>query len=373
MRRSMIAIAAALLMTAGIPAATAGPTQGGYASDNVEFVAHVPFEVGTATGAKVVGKYLYVTSWKTFSIYDVSDPTAPQLITTEPFGIKFENEDVATNGEILLFSEQLPQNILHVWDVEDKSNPTEIATLAGGGGHTSDCILNCTYSYSSTGVIVDLRKPTAPKIVGNWGKGMPATSAHDVNEVAPGRVLTSSNPIILLDGRKNPAKPKLVAVGQDKRVTGGIHSNQWPNTGEDDIVLFSSESNFTGRCSGANGAFMTWDGSDWKKTGTLRMLDIYQLNNGTYSDGQPAVNAMGCSAHWFEEHPTFDNGGLVVMGSYDHGTRFIDVSSKGKIKEVGYFIPYGGETSAAYWMTKDLVYSVDYTRGIDILKYNGKP
>ena len=34
----------------------------------------------------------------------------------------------------MLFSESLPQNILHVWDVEDKTNPVEIATLAGAGG-----------------------------------------------------------------------------------------------------------------------------------------------------------------------------------------------------------------------------------------------
>ena len=373
MKRLLTVIAAATMLVGIFPAAGAGPTQGGVTSDNVEYIGHVPFQVGTATGAKVVGKYLYVTSWREFSIYDVSDPTAPQHLVSEPFGFKFENEDVATNGEIMLFSEQLPQNVLHVWDVEDKTNPTEIATLPGGGGHTSDCILDCKYSYSSTGVIVDLRKPTEPKIVGNWGKGMPAESAHDVNEVSPGMVLTSSNPIILLDGRKNPAKPKLVAVGEDKRVTGGIHSNQWPNSGKDDIVLFSSESNATGRCRGANGAFMTWDGSDWKRTGRIEMLDIYQLSNGTATDGSPPANGLGCSAHWFEEHSTFDNGGLVAMGAYEHGTRFVDVASNGKIKEVGHFMPWAGSTASAYWMTDDIVYAVDYTRGIDILRYTDKP
>jgi hypothetical protein len=27
--------------------------------------------------------------------------------------------------------------------------------------------------------------------------------------------------------------------------------------------------------------------------------------------------------------------------------------------------------SAAYWITKDIVYTIDYTRGFDILKYHG--
>jgi hypothetical protein len=353
--------------------ATAGPTQGGYTSDNVEYLGHVPLEIGTATGMKVVGKYLYITSWKTFSIYDISDPLNPEQMSQTPFGFKFENEDVATNGKIMLFSEQLPQNILHVWDVEDPENPEEIGTLAGAGGHTADCILDCKYSYASTGVITDLRKPDAPKIVGDWTKGMPADGAHDVNEVAPGMVLTSSRPVIYLDGTKNPAKPKLIAVGDDDRITGGIHSNQWPNNAKDDFVMFSSESNGTGRCSGANGAFMTWDARHYKKTRTFTLLDIYQLSNGTYQDGSPAVNGLGCSSHWFEEHPTFKNGGIVAMGSYEHGTRFIEVAKgSGKISEIGWFVPWGGSTSAAYWIDKKIVYAVDYSRGIDILSFNGK-
>ena len=352
----------------------AGPTQGGFTSDNVEYVGHVPFEVGTATGAKVIGKYMYVTSWKSFSIYDVSDPTSPTLVGRPvPFGFKFENEDVATNGDIMLFSEQLPQNILHVWDVEDKSNPVEIATLPGGGGHTQSCILNCDYAYSSTGVIVDLRDPTKPEIAGNWGEGMPATGAHDVNEVGPGLVLTSSNPIMLLDARKDPAKPKLLAVGQDERVTGGIHSNGWPNDATDKMFLMSSESNATARCTGDNGAFMTWSANNYQKTRSFKLLDIYQLENGTYQDGAPAVNGLGCSAHWFQAHPKYRNGGLVAMGSYEHGTRFVRVSPKGKISLDGWFVPAAGSTSAAYWLNDEIAYAVDYTRGIDVLRYLDKP
>lgn len=34
-------------------------------------------------------------------------------------------------------------------------------------------------------------------------------------------------------------------------------------------------------------------------------------------------------------------------------------------------LPSAGSTSAAYWITRDIVYAVDYTRGIDILRYTG--
>ena len=66
MRRLLSLIGAAALVMSLAPA-SAGPSAGGLASDNVEHVQFVPFEVGTATGARVVGKYLYVTSWKSFS------------------------------------------------------------------------------------------------------------------------------------------------------------------------------------------------------------------------------------------------------------------------------------------------------------------
>jgi hypothetical protein len=117
---------------------------------------------------------------------------------------------------------------------------------------------------------------------------------------------------------------------------------------------------------------MTFSTKGWRSSHSVTLLDTYRVKNGTYADGSPAVNALGCSAHWFQEHETFRNGGLVAVGYYEHGTRFLDVAPTGKIKEAGYFMPYGGSTSAAYWVTKNLVYAVDYTRGIDILRWKGK-
>ncbi len=385
--KRLTALIGSVLLLAGLSAgAQAGPADG-FNSDNVEFIKHVPLEEGTATGMRVIDDYMYVTSWKDFTIYDVSDPINPVMLSKTLFaedsadqgtGFRFENEDVATNGKLLIFAQQLPVADLFVYDMEDKTNPVLLSRTPGLGSHTTDCILDCKFLYNSNGMIIDLSDPSAPKQVGDWsldekGKDRPAASAHDVNEVAPGMVLTSSRPIMLLDGRKNPAKPKLVALGDSDKVTGGIHSNRWPNNGTDDFVMFSSETNATGRCDDDNGGFMTWDASKWKKTGTFQLIDRFQLKSGTYSDGSPAVNGLGCSAHWFQEHPTFDNGGLLALGSYEHGTRFVDVSPKGKISEVGYFVPNGGSTSASYWLTDEIVYAVDYSRGIDILRFTGKP
>ena len=386
MKRAFVALAAALsLLGSVVPGAGAqAPSEGGLSTDNVEWITHVPFEVGTATGARVIGKHLYVTTWRSFSIYDVSKPEAPEHLSTTPFlgstgqpsPIKFENEDVATNGEILIFSEELPQAALHVWNVEDKTAPVQIASLPGAGEHTMSCILDCKWLYGSDGGIIDLRKPTEPKLMKEkWGDDMPAgNSGHDVTEVAPGLVLTSTNPMMFLDARKDPRNPKLLAISE--QMSGFVHSNQWPDNAKDRFALSTGETWVPGadaRCTDNSAGFSVHDTKGWKDTGNFKLVDTFKMTNGTYVDGSPVINApFGCSSHWFQQHPTFEDGGLVAAGFYNHGTRFLDISSKGKITEVGWFLPNGGGTSAAYWLTDRIVYAVDYQRGIDVLKFNGK-
>lgn len=163
----------------------AGPSTGGIASNNVEHVKLVPFDAGTAQGAAVIGKHLYVMSYRAISIYDVADPVNPQLLSTTPIGFAEQNEDIATDGKILLFSE------------------------------------------------------------------------------------------------------------------------------------------------------------------------------------------FGESSHWFDEHPRFDDGGLLALAWYSDGTRLVRVSKTGEMKEIGYFVPHGGITTASYWINDRIIYSIDHNRGIHILRYTG--
>ena len=367
MRRTVSALAVLSTLAATSVASADAPGPGYFASDNIEYVGYVPLENDTA-GARVVGNYLYVTNSRTLTIYDLSDPEAPvrvgsTVVLDQPY---FAEEDVDTNGKILLWGSL---GTLHVIDVEDKSNPLVIGELDGAEEHTISCVLDCKYGYGSEGVIVDLRDPTAPKAVGNWGEGTPSwDGGHDVTEVAPGMVLTSTQPLMLLDARRNPAKPKVIALGgnKDERF---IHSNLWPNRMKDNFFLAGGESGGPS-CDDTDGAFMTWDTRSWKKTKTFTMIDEYRVKNGLPTNGDPPVNLTGCM-HWFDVNPSYRNGGLVSVAWYDHGTRLLNVTSSGKIEEAGYFLPVGGSTSAAYWVTKDIIYTADYTRGIDIIRVTG--
>jgi hypothetical protein len=369
---STVFAAITLFATMGIPA-TAGPSAGGLSSDNVEWVNYVPFDLGTASGAKIIGKHMYVTSWRNFSIYDVSDPQAPQLITTEPFGFAFENEDVDGNNKIMIFSEELPISRLHIWDVEDKANPEEIAVLDAAGQHTMSCLENCKWLYGSDGYIVDLRNPAKPKLLKNkWNDGIQAGSPHDVNEVAPGLVLTSSDPMAVLD-TSNPAKPKLVA--QSELMNEFIHTSKWPRNAKDKFAFSTGETWYPAldaACGDTSGGFTTWDTTNWRKTHTLRKIETYRPYSGTYADGYPpSGTTFGCSTHWFEAHPDFRNGGIVAVTMFNHGTHFLNVDGKGHITDKGWFIPHAGNAAAVEWLTDEIVYSIDLQKGFDILRYAG--
>ncbi len=391
----MVGLVASLMAVSGLTAsgggavAVAGPTPGGVTSGaEVQYVGFVPFEQSTSTGATIRGKYMYTTSWKNISTYDISNPESPQLLDQLPVGFMFENEDVAVspNQTFLLFSESLPNDVLHVYDVEDKSNIQEIAAVEGAGDHTTSCILHCDYTYGSDGSITDLRDPANPKVVAldtdenNWHAKIGLQGgAHDVTEVKDGFILVSpiDGPPLYVDV-SDPANPKVVARGNDNLPRGERgylwHSGEWPRAGQDRWLLMQGEDNFNPECQEKIGPFATYDTRGWQTSKTFKLTDTYKVTNGVVADGDPPANALGCSAHWFEEHQSFNNGGLVVIAFYEHGTRFLNVDKEtGKITRKAFFLPYGGSTSATYWVNDEIVYAVDYTRGIDILRYKELP
>ena len=344
-----------------------------------ELVPNAPAEVLTATGANIRGDYMYLTSWKNISIYDIYTPSRPRPTAIRPVGFQFENENVATNGEILLFSEELPglpDTKLHVYDVSDKTKIVEIATVEGAGDHTTTCILGCTWAYGSDGSITDLRDPADPVLRDeNWHEltGLNEDGAHDVNEFKNGFLVTSpiSDDMQYL-GVRDPLNPKVLARGKHPNPDAFLfHSGTWPRKGADKFLLMQGEKNFRPRCNRDQGPFMTYVASRARSTAEFRLVDTYRVENGNYVNGSPAINALGCSAHWFEVHPTWKDGGVVAHAYYEHGTHFLNVDKKGRIERKGYFLPAAGSTSAAYWITREIVYAVDYTRGIDILRYTG--
>lgn len=358
-----LSIAVTIVGTA-LQSAPAGPGIGAFASPGVELVGHVPLNYDSS-GGRIVGRKFYLSTTRDFRVYDIADPEAPVLLGSIPLiqEPQFGEEDLDTNGKIALV-ESL--GTLNVIDVTTPSAPAIVAELDGPDYHTVTCVLGCRYAYGENGLIVDLRTPRAPKVVGNWATGTGVESVHDVTEVKPGLIVTSSIPMLLLDARADPAHPK-VRARASTRDGRFIHANRWPRRMADRFLLAGGETVGPDCASADAGAFMTFDASKWRRTGTFKMLDDYRVKNGPPSDGWWPYGQF--CAHWFTEHPRFRNGGLVAMAWYEAGVRFLEVSRTGSITEVGHIIVPGSVASAAYWVTDEIVYVLDYVRGLDIIRF----
>lgn len=381
----------------------AAPGVGGISSDGVEHLAWFPAHVGTA-GGRLLDGHFYVTDPRGVYIYDVSTPETPALvgsldITQAGLGLALGQEDPDTNGEILLvdaYEDGTPasRNKLLVIDVSDKADPSILSSV-DVTDHTWTCINGCTGAIGRSGHIVDLRDPANPvQLEANWKQTAKNVAyAHDLTEVRPGIVLSSGQPSHLLDVR-DMEDPVLLGSIASSFSTYGYHGNTWPRGGTDRWLLIGTELSTPGArgsagsdCNGegtSEGVLHSYDASaasaalDAYLDGAPDSLPVsfgdvvgeYMLpGRGAFVDGSAPGNTLLYCTHWFDAHPDFADGGLVALASYDWGTRFLEVGSDGSLTEVGWFQPIGGLTGASYWISEDVVYAMDYRRGMDVLRF----
>lgn len=385
MKRIAVTVLLAILATV-----TVAPAQGDVLVESKNF-RQIGSETlgGVAVGAQAVGDTYFIASWQTgLYSYDISNPKKPKRLDHLVEMQANENEDLATNGELVLlsqFNRVSALNQLRVIDVSDPSDMKIIATLPGAGGHTIECLFDCKWAYASNsgsvgiakGVIIDLRNPRKPKVLDKpWSDSMGGINSHDVTEVRPGLVVTSSNPMYVLD-TSDPANPKAITkTGESAPHTG--HNNIWPNGGKDRFLISASETVANGRCemySNDDGkTLQVWDTQGWR-TGGFEPLGTYTLTNG---EGHPPVDALGvqgCSAHWAREHPDFKNGGLVAMAAYSHGVRLLEVGSDGDLTEVGWFLKDVQGVIDVEWINDRILYVVEDGAGVggfDVIEYTGE-
>ncbi len=389
-------------------------------SANVTYHGTIPID-SPGVGGEVVNhkngkKYFYATGLKGLSIYDVADPSLPMLVGYLPF-YHAQNEDlkvsedgtravISADGGLLVTLPGAARGI-YVVDTTDPTKPVILGSHSDSN-HTSACAdAKCEWIYgSSTGAIYDARNPATIIKGRQWNldaAGAEVGGRHALNRDESGLMISDSNPRLVLDPRTDPANPVLVAQGSrvpsaDSRLQ---HNNRRPNAAEwvardmadpadaietvtvqrparvisvtnqrpvmrpGEIFIGNAESNINPTCSSAGG-LSTWSMVNFDKGAALQQLEVFRPLNGTGADGSPAVNALGCSGHWFTE-----NDGYVAGSWYEHGVRFFDVDLQtGTIDEVGYFQPVATEAGAAYWVDDEFVYSVDYARGIDILSFD---
>lgn len=391
-----------------------GGSGGTVISDNVLYLGTLANE-SPSIGSEVVHldgeTRLVTTGAKGLSIYDVTNPLTPMLLGNLPLP-HFQNESVSVSddGSIALISTDTVAagtggvgNGVRIIDISDPTAPTELGNT-GGSSHTAMCATaDCTWIYGSNGNIYDATDPTSPEQVGKWKPG--GGGGHALFRDASGLVISDSTPRYVLDPREDPANPAVLTSGEVPfrfRPDGLLQHNSYrPGADEwvprrdpaefpedalvDDaegraadlrpgeLLVGTSESNINLSCSNAGG-LSTWDMRNFDQGRPMEMMEVFRPFQGTYVDGNPAINALGCSAHWFDV-----KDGMIVAGWYEHGIRFFDVDlTNGKLTQKGFFQPVATQAGSAHFVgtvdlpelgTAEIIYSTDYARGIDILAY----
>ena len=390
------------------------------ATDNVEHVGRFPQHTGTAGGAPSAdGKRFYLTDPRGVYVYDTTTPAKPTLLGSlrlfqTTTGAALAQEDPDTNERILLVDggpTPAGPTALNVVDVSDPKALKVLATVPVTD-HTWTCISgvdaqrkknSCAYAYGRSGHIVDLRDPAKPallpqtwrKAVGYGDRGnTPYT--HDLTEVRPGLVMSAGSTAVLMD-TSDPVRPlRLTAIEQTGRFSSlGYHSVEWARGGRSPWLVVGTEiapsgpTNTAGSdCDGENSVIETWDaravvkaleryrpGTGASGFGGARFTKVDAFDaagRGLFTSGSAPGHVLYC-AHWMELHRDFANGGLMAVSYYDRGTRFVQVGKDGRMTEVGWIVTAEGYSGSPQWISSDVVYVMDYRRGLEVVRLLDRP
>ena len=406
--RRLFALVTALGMALGVSASAAPPVPvsplvpsvpGTFqASANVTHLGTVPLD-GSGVSMRVVNVggqvRAFVSGTAGLSIYDATDPAKPLLLGHLPV-YNWENEDIAVSadGHWAFLTEFTGTAYLHVVDVSDPTVPVLTGSLVPGGAHTVECADKaCGFLFGSEGQTYDVRDRAHPRQlsdVESWGYLTGAGSGHALHEDAAGVWVSDTEPLTVFRLAPDPLHLKVLTTGGITKDTQYQHNNVRPRAErykprkptegfggplrDGELLLGEGETNEEPQCNGTNGAFSTWSmvGFDHKRA--MQQLDVLRPLTNKALTSDPAFNVLGCSGHWFTEKDGKDGSILVAAGWYEHGTRVLSVNPRtGKITQVGFFQPNRGSTSAAYWMGGDVIWSVDYHSGIDVLRFDQSP
>jgi hypothetical protein len=398
------------------------------ATDNIEYLGRFPEHFGTAGGRlSDDGQLFYLTDPRGVFVYDVSEPASPTLLGSvavfqSQLGTALAQEDPDTNGEILLVDGSPTPSASSRLQVVDVSNPRapRIVSSVGVTDHTWTCVSGpadaegeintCQYAYGRTGHIIDLTDPANPvNLDATWrqavdyGNRSNSPYTHDLTEIRPGLVMSAGSTAILMD-TSDPTEPVEVArITQPGRFSSlGYHSVEWAQEGRSPYAVLGTEiappvngigatANTAGTdCEGDESVIETWDardviaaidevtadgltGADARAAYADLAAEFVKVDafdaagRGIFLQGQAPGHVLYC-AHWMDLRPDFDEGGKMVVSYYDRGTRLVDVDADGNMTEYGWIVAAESYSGSARWISDDVVYIMDYRRGMEVIR-----
>jgi hypothetical protein len=378
-------------------------------------------------------EFFVVTDPRGLYTYDVSDPKSPVQLgmvllpqSQSTTNVALGQEDPSTDGKLVLMDGMdvaTNERGMQIVNIEDPTNPVIVGSY-GGSDHTWTCVSDvatgngCAYAYGRSNNIIDIREPATPTKIGTGWKSATGEGgyAHDLTEIRPGLVMHAGAEPVLMD-TTDPENPVLLShvtlfdhaspnddlyPMQRKWSTFGYHSVEWANQGTDNFLVMGTEiapGSAGDDCSADESVIETWDATPiiaaFEQMETLKAdgstheeartavfddgtkvkfvrIDSYQAEGtGSAVTGEAPSNALYC-AHWMEPNPSWDNGGVLAVGYYNRGARFVNVNSDGMMTEAGWFTGADAYAGSAQWADDNTVYVMDYVRGMDVISFTGE-
>ncbi|MBW0118617.1 LVIVD repeat-containing protein [Pseudonocardia abyssalis] len=424
------AVVAAFALVTPLPASATvpGPPPVGpgvdeiVSSDNLTQLANVPRrdpftgEASYGTDIAFQGELAYVGNYDGFVVYDISEPTAPQIVSQVL--CPGSQNDVSVSGDLLFLSTDSrwsddtcsaapqPQGLLPYWegikvfDVSDPADPayvTSVATACGSHTHTlvpdtaGESVYLYVSSYSPAPELLDCRPPhdrisivevpladpAAAAVVaepvlfpdgGNPGPGSDTTTGchditvHPATNLAAGACMGDG---VLLD-ISDREDPQVIERVRDDTNFAFWHSATFNDDGTK--VVFTDElgGGSAATCTAAVGPLRGADGIYDIVDGQLEFRSYYKIP-------RLQTEQENCVAH---------NGSLVpvpgrdvmVQAWYQGGISVWDFTDSTNPVEIGFWergplssteLTLGGSWSA-YWYNGH-VFSSDIQKGLDVL------
>ncbi|MEV6109190.1 hypothetical protein AB0M28_31460 [Streptomyces sp. NPDC051940] len=391
-------------------------------SANMRHVANVPQHALTSLNSDIAfqGDYAFGGNFNGFTVYDVSDPAAPKIVS-EVLCPGSQN-DISVSGNLLFLStdssrsdnscsstslpatEKAAWEGVKVFDITDKAEPKYVAAVETAcGSHTHTLVPDgknvyvYVSSYSPNKKYPDCQPPHDGISVIKVPRGAPAqaavvdfpvlfpdggnkggptisttTGCHDITafpklKLAAGACMGDG---ILMD-ISDPAKPRVIDQVQDDKNFAFWHSATFSENGRK--VVFTDElgggvgatcNEKTGPTQGADGIY------DITGTGDARKLVFRSYFK---IDRHQAANE-NCVAHNGSLIPA-DGRDIMVQAWYQGGVSVWDFTDSAHPKEIGYFergpISATEEVVAGSWSAyyyNGYIYSNDIRKGLDVLK-----
>ncbi|WP_343951244.1 hypothetical protein [Nonomuraea longicatena] len=400
----------------GAPSPPPGPDEV-VTSPNVKLVANVPrtapLDSPNSWNSDLAfqGDYAYVGNFGGFAVYDISDPTKPQVVSQ--VACPSQQNDISVHGDLLILSIDEARSGetcdsesagpdspgawegLRIFDISDKKNPRYVSAVKTAcGSHTHTTV----QGKNKDSLYVYISSPGPEPGSATCPSPHPLLQVVEIPVKDPGRAKIVAKPDFIPEGRSadsgggchditaypeknlaaaacfgdgwlldiaDPLAPKVLQQVSDRENFQIWHSATFNNDATK--VVFSDEL--------GGGGMATCDSKTPNTKGANAIYDIVSgklERRGYFKMPREQTSDENCVAHNGSLLP-IDGKDVMVQAWYQGGVSIWDFTDSDRPREVGFFDrgPVGesggiaGSWSAYYY--NGYIYSSDILKGLDIL------